>query len=85
MASGPNTSWQMKGGRLETVANFVFLGCKITADDDYSHVIKRHLLLGSKAMKKQDCELKGRDIILPTKVYIVKALVSPIVMCGCES
>ena len=74
-----------KRGIVETVAKFVFLGSKITADGDYIHVIKRHSLLGSKTMTKQGYELKGRDIILPTKVYIVKALVSPILMHGCES
>ena len=82
MASGPVTSWQIDG---ETVADFIFLGSKITADGDCSHEIKRHLLLGRKVMTNLDSILKGRDIPLPTKVCLVKAMVFPIVMYGCES
>ena len=80
MASGPNTSWQIDGETVETVADFIFLGCKITADDDCSHEIKRCLLLGRKAMINLDSTLKSRDIILSTKVCIVKAMVFPVVM-----
>ena len=82
MASGPITSWQIDG---ETVADFIFLGSKITADGDCSHVIKRPLLLGSKVMTNIDSILKSRDITLPTKVRLVKAMVFPVVMYGCES
>ena len=82
MASGPITSWQIDG---ETVADFLFLGSKITADDDCSHEIKRRLLLGRKVMTNLDNTLKSRNIILPTKVHLVKALVFPVVMYGCES
>ena len=82
MASGPITSWQIDG---ETVADFVFLGSKITADGDCSHEIKRHLLLGRKVMTNLDSILKGRDIILSTKVCLVKAMVFPVVIYGCES
>ena len=82
MASGPITSWQIDG---ETVADFIFLGSKITEDGDGSHEIKRHLLLGRKAMTNLDGILKGRDITLPTKVHLVKAMVFPVVMYGCES
>ena len=82
MASGPITSWQIDG---ETVANFIFIGSKISADDDYSHEIKRHLFLGRKVMTNLDSMLKSRDITLPTKVHLVKAMVYPVVMCGCES
>ena len=82
MASDPITSWQIDG---ETVADFIFLGSKITADGDCSHEIKRHLLLGRKAMTNLDSVLKSRDITLPTKVHLVKAVVFPIVMYGCES
>ena len=82
MASGPITSWQIDG---ETVADFIFLGSKITVDDDCSHEIKRHLLLGRKVMTNLDSILKSRDIILPTKVHLVKAMVFPVVMYGCES
>ena len=82
MASGPITSWEIDG---ETVADFIFLGSKITADGDYSHEIKRCLLLGRKAMTNLDSTLKSRDIILPTKVYLVKAMVFSVVMYGCES
>ena len=82
MASGPITSWQID---LETVADFIFLGSKITADGDYSHEIKRHLLLGREVMTNLDSILKSRDITLPTKVCLVKAMVFPVVMYGCES
>ena len=82
MASGPITSWQIDG---ETVAAFIFLGSKITADGDCSHEIKTCLLLGRKAMTNLDSILKSRDIILPTKVHLVKAMVFPVVMYGCES
>ena len=85
MASGPITSWQIDGETVETVADFIFLGSKITADGDCSHEIKRHLLLGRKVMTNLDNILKSRDITLPTKVCLVKALVFPIVMYGCES
>ena len=84
MASCPITSWQI-GGTMETVRDFIFLGSKITADDDCSHEIKRHLLLGRKAMTNLVSVLKSRDITLPTKVHLVKAMVFPVVMCGCES
>ena len=82
MASGPITSWQIDG---ETVADFIFLSSKITADGDCSHEIKRHLLLGRKVMTKLDSILKSRDITLPAKIHLVKALVFPVVMYGCES
>ena len=82
MASGPITSWQID---VETVTNFIFLGSKITADGDCSHEIKRHLLLGRKIMTNLDSILKSRDITLPTKVHLVKAMVFPVVMYGCES
>ena len=82
MTSGPITSWQIDG---ETVAAFIFLGSKITADGDCSHEIKTCLLLGRKAMTNLDSILKSRDIILPTKVHLVKAMVFPVVMYGCES
>ena len=82
MASGPITSWQIDG---ETVSHFIFLGSKITADGDCSHEIKRHLLLGRKVMTNLDSILKSRDITLPTKVHLVKAMVFPVVMYGCES
>ena len=82
MTSGPVTSWQIDG---ETMTDFLFFGSKITADGDCSHEIKRHLLLGRKAMTKLDSILKNRDITLPTKVCIDKAIVFPVVMCGCES
>ena len=85
IASGPITSWQIDGETKETVRDFIFLGSKITADGDYSHEIKRHLLLGRKVMTNLDSILKGRDITLPTKVHLVKAMVFPVVMCGCES
>ena len=82
MASGPITSWEIDG---ETVADFIFLGSKITADGDCSHEIKRCLLLGRKVMTNLDCIFKSRDITLPTKVCLVKAMVFPVVMYGCES
>ena len=85
MASGPITSWQIDGETVETVRDFIFLGSKITADGDCSHEIKRHLLLGRKAMTNLDSILKSRDITLPTKVSLVKAGVFPIVMYGYES
>ena len=85
MASGPITSWQIDGKTVETVANFIFLGSKIPADGDCSHEIKRCLLLGRKVMTNQDSILKSRDITLPAKVHVVKAMVFPIVMYGCES
>ena len=85
MASSPITSWQIDGETVETVADFIFLGSKITADCDCSHEIKRRLLLGGKVMTKLDSILKSRDITLPTKVHLVKAMVFPVVMYGCES
>ena len=87
MASGPITSWQIDGGKkkMETVTGFIFLGSKITADGDCSHEIKRRLLVGRKAMTNLDRTLKSRDITLPTKVSLVKAMVFPVVMYGCES
>ena len=85
MASGPITSWQINGGKTETVTGFIFLGSKITADGDYSHEIKRCLLLGSKAMINPDSILKSRDIMLPTMVHLVKAMVFPVVMYESES
>ena len=85
MASGPITSWQIDGEIMETVTDFIFLGSKITADGDCNHEIKRHLLLGRKAMTNLDSILKSRDITLPTEVHLVKAMVFPIVMYECES
>ena len=85
MASGSITSWQMDGETTETVRNFILGGCKITADGDCSHEIKRRLLLGRKVMTNLDSVLKSRDITLPTKVHLVKAMVFPVVMYGCES
>ena len=85
MASGPVTSWQIDGETMETVADFIFLGSKITVDGDCSHEIKRRLLLGRKAMTNLDNILKSRDITLPTTVCLVKAMVFPVVMYGCES
>ena len=82
MASGPITSWQIDGETVETVADFIFRGSKITADDDCSHEIKRRLLLGRKVMTNLDSILKIRDITLPTKVYLIKAMVFPVVMYG---
>ena len=84
-ASGPITSWQMDGETVETVADFIFLGSKITADGDHSHEIKRCLLLGRKVMTNLDSILKSRDITLSAKVRLVKALVFPVVLYGCES
>ena len=84
MASGPITSWQIDGQTVETVADFIFLGSKITADGDCSHEIKRRLLLGRNVMTNLDSILKSRDITLPTKVRLVKAMVFPVVMYGCE-
>ena len=85
MASGPITSWEIDGETVETVADFIFLVSEITADGDCSREIKRHLLLGRKVMCKLDSILKSRDITLPTKVHLVKAMVFPVVMHGCES
>ena len=85
MASSPITSWQIDGETVETVRNFIFLGSKITADGDCSHEIKRCLLLGRKVMTNLDSIFKSRDITLPTKVHLVKAMVFPVVMYGCES
>ena len=85
MVSGPITSWQIGGETVGTVADFIFGGSKITADGDYSHEIKNHLLLGRKFMTNPDNILKSRDIALPTKVHLVKAVVFPVVMYGCES
>ena len=85
MASGPITSWQIDGEIMETVRDFIFLGSKIIAYGDCSHEIKRHLLLGRKAMTNLDSILKSRDITLPIKVCLVKAMVFPVVMYGCES
>ena len=84
MASGPITSWQIDGEAMETVTDFIFLGSKITADGDGSYEIKRYLLLGRKAMTNLDSILKSRDITLPTKVCLVKAIVFPVVRYGCE-
>ena len=85
MASDPITSWQIDGGTMETVIDFIFLGSKITVDGDCSHEIKRCLLLGRKVMTNLDSMLKSRDITLPTNVHLVKAMVFPVVMYGCES
>ena len=85
MASGPITSWEIDGETVETVSDFILGGSKITADDDCSHEIKRCLLLGRKAMTNLDNILKTRDITLPAKVHLVKAMVFPVVMCGCMS
>ena len=85
MASGPITSWQIDGETMATVTDFIFLGSKITADGDCSHEIKRHLLLGSKVMTNLDSIFKSRDITLPAKIHLVKAMVFPIVMYGYES
>ena len=85
MASGPITSWQIDGETVETVADFIFLGSKMTAYGDCSHEIKRHLLLGRKVMTNLDSILKSRDITLSTKVHLVKAMVFPVVVYGCES
>ena len=85
MASGPITSWEIDGETVETVSDFIFLGSKITADGDCSHEIKRHLLLGRKVMTNLDSIFKSRDITLPTKIRLVKAMVFPVVMYGCDS
>ena len=85
MAFGPITSWEIDGETVETVSDFIFWGCKITADGDCSHKIKRRLLLGRKVMTNLDSILKSRDITLPTKVHLVKAMVFPVVMYGCKS
>ena len=85
MASGPISSWQIDGETVETVADFIFLGSKITADGDYSHESKRRLLLGKKVMSSLDSILKSRDIILPTKLCLAKAMVFPVVMYGCDT
>ena len=85
MASGPITSWQIDGETVETLADFIFLGSKITADGDCSHEIKRRLLFGRKIMTNLDSILKSRDITLSTKAHLIKAMVFPVVMYGCES
>ena len=85
MASGPTTSWEIGGETVETVSDFIFLGSKITTDGDCNHEIKRRLLLGRKVMTNLDSIFKSRDIALPTKVRLVKAMVFPVVMYGCES
>ena len=85
MAPNPNTSWQINGETVETVDDFIFLGSKITSDGDCSHEIKRRLLLGRKVMNNLDSILKSRDITLPTKVHLIKAMVFPVVVYGCES
>jgi len=85
MASSPITSWQIDGQKVETVSDFILLGSKINADSDYSHKIKRHLLLERISMTNLDSILKSRDVTLPTKVHLVKAMVFPVVMYGCES
>ena len=85
MASGPITSWQIDGGAVETVTDFILWDSKVTADGDYSHEIKRRLLLGRNVMTNLDSILKSRDITLPTKIHLVKAMVFPVVMYGCES
>ena len=85
MASGPITSWEIDGETVETVSEFIFLGSQITADGDCSHEIKRRLLLGRKVMTHLDSIFKSRDITLPTKVHLVKTIVSPVVIYGCES
>ena len=85
MASGPITSWEMDGETVETASDFLFLGSQITTDGDCGHEIKRRLLLGRKVMTNLDSIFRSRDITLPTKVRLVKAMVFPVVMCGCES
>ena len=85
MASGPITSWEIDGETVETVSNFIILGSKITADSGYSHEIKRHLLLGRKVMTNLDSIFKSRDITLLTKVCLVKAMIFPVIMYGCDS
>ena len=84
MASGRITSWQIYGGTMETLRDFIFLGSKITADGDFGHEIKRLLLLGRKSMTNLDSILKSRDITLPTKVHLIKAMVFPVAMYGCD-
>ena len=85
MASSHITSWQIEGEKVKAVTDFIFLGSKIIADSDCSHELKRHLLLRRKAMTNLDSILKSRDITLPTKVHLIKAMVFPVVMCGCQS
>ena len=85
MAFGPNTSWEIDGETVESVSDFIYLGSKSTADGDCSHEIKRRLLLGRKVMTNLDSIFKSRDITLPTKIRLVKAMVFPVVMCGCQS
>ena len=85
MASGPITLWQIDGEKVETMTDFIFLGSKVTADGDCSHELKRHLILGRKDVTNLDSVLKSRDISLPTKVPIVRAMVYPVIMYGCES
>ena len=85
MVPGPITSWQIDGETMQTVTDFIFLGSKIMADGDCSHEIKRHLLLARKAVTNLDSTLKSRDITMPTRVHLVKAMVFPVVMYGCES
>ena len=85
MASGPITSWEIDGETVETMSDFIFLGSKITANGDYSHEMKRHLLLGRKVMTNLDSIFKSKDITLPKEVCLVKAMVFPVVTCGCES
>ena len=85
MLSGPITSWQIDGEKMETLADFIFLGSKTTVDDEYSHEIKRCLPVGRKAMTNLDSVLKSRDVTLLTKVHLIKAVVFPVVMYGCES
>ena len=85
MASGPITSWQIDGETVESVTDFIFLGSKITADGDCNHETERHLLLARKVMTNLECILNSRDIALPTKVHLVKAMVFPVIMYGCES
>ena len=85
LASGPITSWQIDGETVETVTDFISLGSRTTADGDLSHEIKRHLLLGRNVMTNLDSMLRRRDITIPTNIHIVKAMVFPVVMCGCES
>ena len=85
MASGPITSWEIDGETVETVSDFIFLDSKITSDGDYNHEIKRHLLIGRKVMTNLNSIFKIRDITLPTKVRVVKAIVFPVAMYGCES
>ena len=85
MASSPTISWQIYGGNVEAVTDFIFLVSKITMDSDFSHEIKRHLLLRKKGMTSQDSTLKSRDITLPTKDHMVKAMIFPVVMYGCET